>query len=344
MLSDTDVRPSTTPPGRTDQIFRLARRTLPLGFGASGVVMPFRDEATAEAAFTTAWDAGIRWFDAAPMYGDGLGETLLGRFLADKPRDEYVLSTKVGRLVRPQQAAAADLDHSWITAFTGDDVRRSLDESLARLGLDRVDVVLVHDPDGRERTVLDETWPAVDDLRRQGVVTAAGIGSTLAEETTRLVERTDADLVLAAGRYTLVDPGAAWNLLPACRARGVRVLAAEALHGGLVRTARHPHFNYRPVPGLVRAHVTALGEACAAHGADLESAALAFPLAHPDVDLLLTGPQDAAQLDANIAWLTHDVPAALWDDLRQRGLLDPGLPTPDGHAGGRTAHGAGASS
>ncbi len=326
-MSD-DVALRTSTPGPRSLADLLGVPVGSLGFGVSGVVMPGIDEDTALACLAAAWEHGLRWFDAAPMYGDGRGEVLLGRFLADKPRDSYVLSSKVGRLLRPEAARAAGLSQAWVYDFSADGVRRSLDESLARLGTDRLDAVFVHDPEDREHQVLTETWPTVARWRDEGTVRAVGIGMQLADQMTRYVERLDLDLLLVAGRYTLVDPGAADTLLPACQRRGVRVLAAEALHAGLARGARHPHFNYRPVPGVIRERVDRIAQVCAEHGVDLEAAALQFPLTHPAVDLLLTGPETTAQLEQNLAQLTTPVPGALWQDLQARGLLPLDVPVP----------------
>jgi D-threo-aldose 1-dehydrogenase len=328
MVQNGSAGPTCDEGGRADPLVQQAARRTRLGFGASGIARSSVDEDTAFAALQSAWDHGLRWFDVAPMYGDGLAERLLGQFLRDKPRGEYVLSTKVGRLVRPDLARVAGLLPGWIYDFTAAGVARSLDESLTRLGLDHVDVLLAHDPEGREQLIAGETWPRMVRLRDEGVIGAAGIGMQLTAEMTRFVERLDLDVLLIAGRYTLLDPEAAEELLPAAARRGVRVMAAEALHGGLARGATHPHFNYRPVPGVIRERVARLADTCDRHGVPLEAVALQFPLAHPSVDLLLTGPQTAAQLDQNVSWLATPVPAELWAELRAGGLIPPHVPTP----------------
>jgi D-threo-aldose 1-dehydrogenase len=307
----------------------------PLSFGGAplGNLYAPIAEATADATVAAAWDHGIRFFDTAPLYGHGLSERRIGRALRDRPRDEYVLSTKVGRLLAPGPGGTdgfviPETEHV-VWDFSADGVRRSLEASLERLGLDRADVVLIHDPDRHWRQAVTEAYPALHELRAQGVVRAIGAGMNQAAMLTRFARETEIDLVLLAGRYTLLEQDALDDLLPACADTGVRVIAAGVFNSGLLSRERPgpaPMYDYAPAPpGLVaRAH--RLADVCARHGTTLPAAALAFPGRHPAVATTLVGARAPEEVARNAALLAAGVPDALWDELRAEGLLRADAP------------------
>lgn len=316
--------PPTGPaPGALPSLPRLALGTAALA----------REHVTASQAAGTlarAWAAGVRYFDTAPMYGAGRAEHRLGAFLDAGRRAACVLSTKVGKLVDP----AAPGGHGWTHDYSADGVRRSLDASLRRLGTDHVDLLLLHDPDDHWRQAVDEAWPALAELRDQGVVKAIGVGMNQAAMLTAFVRHTSPDLVLLAGQYSLLDTTALDGLLPACLDAGVRVVVAQALHGGLIDGAPAPTFRYRPVDEATAARAAAVAAVCHRHAVPTAAAALRFPLGHPAVATVLTGPETAEQLEQNLAWARLPVPGELWHDLAAEGLLRPDAPAPPAAAFG----------
>jgi D-threo-aldose 1-dehydrogenase len=312
-----------------------------LGFGGGPIGNLFTavPDADARAAVDAAWQGGVRYFDTAPHYGLGLSERRLGAALRDRPREGYALATKVGRLLEPTPDAAGDdmadlfavpASHRRVWDFSRDGVRRSLDSSLARLGVDRVDVLLLHDPDEHWQQALEEGYPALAELRSAGVIGAVGVGMNQTAMLTRFVRETEVDLVLVAGRYTLLDQSALADLLPACKQRGVSVLAAGVFNSGLLATPEPGGtYNYRPAPPQVRERAARVAAVCARHGVALPAAALHFPLAHPVVAAALVGVRSAAEVAPHLAALAGPPPpAALWQELRAEGLLAPDAPTP----------------
>lgn len=276
------------------------------------------DDATA--TIGAAWDAGIRFFDTAPLYGHGLSELRLGRGLQAYPRDAFVVSSKVGRVLR----ADTDFDPGIFRIprglapqfdYSRDGVLRSIEESLGRLGLDRLDVVLVHDPDDHEREALDGAFPALLELRDQGVVRAVGAGMNQSEMLDRFVTQVDLDCVLLAGRYTLLDRrGAA--LLDACAARGVGVILGGVFNSGiLANPAADATFDYEPASAATIERATALHRVCERHGVPLPAAALAFALRHRAVSAVVVGARDSGEIRDDVAWAQARVPTALWDEL-----------------------------
>ena len=319
----------TVPESRQRTRTRAHRIPLPrFGFGAAAVAKPGIAIPQAVDCLKAAWDSGMRYFDTAPMYGAGESERLLGRMLRGRPRAEYVLSTKVGRLVRPGHPDTARTRADWIYDFSRDGVLTSLEESLRRLGVDRLDLVFIHDPDDHWRAALDGAWPALARLRDEGVIGAVGVGMTQAPMLARFIRETDVDLVLAAGVYTLLDTQAELELLPEAERRGVGVIAAQALHGGLIDGASNPEFRYRPVDEETRAKTARIARICHEHGVPTAAAAIQFPLGHPMVDCVLTGPASRAQLNENLAWTALPIPQDLWAQLKSEGLLPPHVPTP----------------
>jgi D-threo-aldose 1-dehydrogenase len=298
------------------EVTRLALGTGPLG----GLYRAVGDE-NARATVDAAWERGVRAFDTAPHYGAGLAERRLGAALRGRPRDEYVLSTKVGRLLVPGPDDAGEpyvestgLRRTW--DFSADGVRRSLEASLERLGLDRVDVALVHDPEHHLEQAIGEALPALARLRDQGVVRAIGAGMNYTAPLARIVRESDADCVLAAGRYTLLDRSAADDLLPLCAERGVAVLAAGAFNSGILADpGPDATYDYAPAPPELLERARALAALCERHGVPLPTAAMRFPLRHPTVSCLLVGARTAAEIHADVDALERPLPDALWEEL-----------------------------
>ncbi|MEU5976279.1 aldo/keto reductase [Streptomyces sp. NPDC047315] len=325
---------------------RSAVRITELAFGGAGIGNLYRrvDEPTAAGAVDAAWDAGIRSFDTAPHYGLGLSERRLGRALQGRPRDAYTLSTKVGRLLRPTAGGGSDLangfdvpaDHARVWDFSADGVRRSVEDSLRRLGLDRIDVAYLHDPDDHEDEALRHGYPALERLRAEGVVRAIGAGMNQTRMLTRFVRDTDVDVVLCAGRFTLLDQEALAELLPTAAARGTAVIAAGVFNSGLLAApAPGAPYDYAPAPPDLTDRALRMQEVAARHGLPLRAVALRFSLSHPAVAGALVGMRSAAEVHDAVAQLARPVPPALWDELRAEGLLD----APPAEAGTRRLRG-----
>ena len=328
----------------------LARRRLggtdvavtALGLGAAplgNLYAPVDDE-TAERTVVAAWDCGIRWFDTAPHYGLGLSERRVGRALRTRPRPDYVVSTKVGRLLDPIEAPSGDdlaagfavpATHRRRWDFSADGVRRSLADSLDRLGLDRVDLVFVHDPDDHVDQALHEAVPALVALRDQGVVGAVGVGMNAAAPLARFVAEADVDTVLLAGRYTLLEQTALDDLLPLCAARGIAALVGGVFNSGLLSRrwpADDATYDYRRVPQQLLQRARRLAEVCERSGGSLPQAALQFPTGHGAVRAVLVGARSPQEIETDAALAAALVPPALWSDLAAEGLLDPRAPYP----------------
>ena len=296
-----------------------------LGLGCAPLGNLFQAVADDDAVATVdaAWDAGWRLFDTAPLYGHGLSERRLGAALAGRPRAEYVLSTKVGRLLRPPAAGstvatifvdAPDLDP--VFAYSRDAVLRSIDESLERLGVDRIDVVHVHDPDDHEQAALDGAFPALIELREQGVVGAIGCGMNQWQMLDRFVDRVDLDCVLLAGRYTLLDPSGGDELLPHCLDRGVGVVIGGVFNSGLLADPdERATYDYASAPIHLVAQARAMAQVCTAHGVSLTAAALQFALAHPAVTSVLVGARSAAEVHSDATAAAVALPDDLWAEL-----------------------------
>ncbi|MGW8767219.1 aldo/keto reductase [Streptomyces sp. NPDC055815] len=297
---------------------RIALGTAPL----AGLYAPVGEE-QARATLAAAWQAGVRTFDTAPHYGAGLAERRLGAYLAERPPGEAVVSTKVGRLLVPGAATPGDEgfhgappDLVRVRDYTADGVRRSLEESLERSGLDAFDIVLVHDPDDHGDQALSEAYPALARLRAEGVVRAVGVGMNQTEMLSRFVRETDVDCVLVAGRYSLLDRRAERELLPLCAARGVGVLVGGVFNSGVLADPRpDARYDYAQAPEPVLRAARELDRRCAAHGVPLAAAALRFPLRHPAVTGIVVGAASPAEVVQNAAHAVRDIPEQLWEDL-----------------------------
>jgi D-threo-aldose 1-dehydrogenase len=327
---------------KTTALGRSAVAVTAIGFGSAPIGNLYRavDDDTAAGAVTAAFRAGVRLFDTAPHYGLGLSEARLGRALRGWRRADYVVSTKVGRVLVPNPSGARRRDgegfdvpaaHRRIWDFSAGGVRRSLAASLERLGLERVDVVLLHDPDHHWREAVEQAYPVLHELRAQGVVGAIGAGMNQWEMLADLVRHTDLDVVLVAGRYTLLDQSALEVLLPLCAARGVSVLVGGVFNSGVLATAAPrpgATYDYAPVPAELIERARRIAAVCARHGVTLPQAALAFPSGHPAVASIVVGMRSSEEVGENLAMATRPVPAELWRELAAEDLLRPDAPWP----------------
>ncbi|MFJ8112377.1 aldo/keto reductase [Streptomyces sp. NPDC096132] len=311
-----------------------------LSFGAAGIGNLFTPVTNQEAdeALAAAWESGIRSFDTAPHYGLGLSERRLGAALRDRPRQEYTVSTKVGRVLEPLADAVGDdlangfavpATHRRVWDFSAEGVRRSLEASLERLGLDHVDTVYLHDPDQHTEQALTEAYPALERLRTEGLVKAIGIGMNQTAVPTHFIRETDIDVVLLAGRYSLIDQSGLADLLPEAHRRGTSVVVGGVFNSGLLASPSPGiTYDYAPVPeGLLR-HALRLQELCERHGVPLRAAAARFPLGHPAVAAVLIGLRSGEQVLDAVEQFRRPVPDALWHELRTAGLLEAGVPVP----------------
>ena len=306
-----------------------------LGLGAAQLGNLYRETTDAEAlgAVDVAWERGIRYFDTAPHYGLGLSEKRLGGALARHDRADYTVSTKVGRLLVPSPGTAHRVDDGGFAVpaatrrewdFSRDGILRSLEGSLQRLGTDRVDIVYLHDPDDHFEAASTTGVDALVELRDQGVVGAIGAGMNQSAMLAEFVRRCDVDVVMVAGRYTLLDDAAAHDLLPTALERGVGVVAAAVYNSGLLSSARPPadaRFDYEAAPAALVARANALADVCERHGVTLPEAAVAFPLLHPAVVSVVVGSRTAAQVESNVERYEAPIPDELWTELRHEGLI-----------------------
>lgn len=275
------------------------------------------DEEAGQAMLEAAWAGGIRTYDVAPFYGLGQGEVRLGRFLGSRRRDDYVLSTKVGRILvdQPDGSVAPVFD------FSRDGILASLEMSLTRLQVDRVDIALIHDPDRHFEPAMKEAYPALEELRAAGVVQAIGLGMNQAGMLERFVRESDIDCVLEAGRYTLLDDRAESGLLPAAEEHGVGVLAAGVFNSGILADPQPgATFNYRPAPSELLDRATELQALATSLGVPLTRLALRYALRHPAVSAILVGARSAREIEENLAHYKTPIPEEVWEELEASGL------------------------
>jgi D-threo-aldose 1-dehydrogenase len=309
-----------------------------LGGAPLGNLLTEVSDAEAVATVNAAWDEGWRYFDTAPHYGLGLAEERLGAGLRDKPRDSYVLSSKVGRIIYSTDSSAADDEGFNINTtrrrrwdFSRDGVLRSIEDSLRRIGTDRLDVVFVHDPDDHFSDAVATAFPTLIELREQGVIGAIGSGMNQSAMLTRFVQEVDIDVIMLAGRYTLIDPDGLDDVLPACLENDVQVVAVGIFNSGLMsqpRPAAGTTFNYEPAAQALVDKANKLADLCESHGTTLPAAALAFPLFHQAVAGVAVGCRTPDEVHTNATLARTDVPTALWTDLKSAGLLREDAPTP----------------
>ncbi|MBB5892189.1 aldo/keto reductase [Kutzneria kofuensis] len=311
-----------------------------LGFGGAPIANLYAEvsDEDARATVDAAWDAGVRYFDTAPHYGLGLSERRLGAALVSRPRDEFVVSTKVGRVLEPHDGGGLDdagflvpATHRRVWDFSADGVRRSLDSSLERLGLDRVDIVYLHDPDNHWDQAVREGLPALQSLKEQGVIRAVGVGMNQWQMPERFIREASLDYVMLAGRYTLLEQESLASFLPLCQERGVSVVAVAVFNSGLLARPEVPTdatYNYAAAPPEVIDRARRIADVCKRHGAVLPQAALQFPFGHPAVKAIAVGARTPVEITENASLLADTVPAELWADLKAEGLLGPDVPTP----------------
>lgn len=314
----------------------------PIGLGASTLGNLYRqiDDAEARATVDAAWNEGLRYFDTAPFYGFGLSERRLGDALRDHPRDAYILSTKVGRLLVPGEAAEerfgfhSPMPFDPVYDYSYDGVMRSVEASLHRLGLGRIDILYMHDlgwathgdrHDHHFGQALSGGFRAMQTLREEGVVSAIGLGVNETGICAESLEHVDLDLLMIAGRYTLLNPqGAAFFDL--CRRRGVGVVAAGVFNSGILATGTSRdgalYYDYEPAPDVIVRKVAAIEDCCARYGVPLPAAALQFVQAHPAVTLAVVGTGSARRIAESVVLARFPIPPAFWDALRAEGLLD----------------------
>jgi D-threo-aldose 1-dehydrogenase len=304
------------------------------------------DEETSAAMFETSWQAGVRFYDTAPMYGHGLSELRTGQALRWKRRDDYVLSSKVGRLLRPASRASIDFA-PWVNAapftmdfdYSYDGTMRSVEDSLQRLALERLDIVFIHDIDvftrGADqpevfREAMDGCYKALDQLRGEGTVKAIGVGVNEWEVCHAALQQRDFDCFLLAGRYTLLEQDALDAFLPLCEARGAAVLVGGGFNSGILATGAKPgaKYNYAPAPAHILEKVAKIEAVCARFNVPLPAAALQFVVAHPAVPSFCAGTRTVTQLKQNLDWFAHPIPADFWATLKSEGLLREDAPVP----------------
>lgn len=302
---------------------------LGLGCAPLGNLYRATTDEGAQATIDAAWEAGVRLFDTAPLYGHGLSEVRTGRALRPRPREDYALSTKVGRLLVPDPGGAAAREAIFedvpplrpVFDFSSDGVRRSIEESLTRLGLDRLDVVHLHDPDDHIDQAIAEAHPALVRLRDEGTIGAIGLGTNFADVAERFVGVVDLDWLLLAGRHTLLEQTGTGALFSRCEDLGIGVLAAAVLNSGILADpVPGAPYDYAPAPAAVLARAQRMQAVCARHGVPLAAAALQFPLRHPAVTMVLVGAATAAEVAEDARLLDLPIPAACWQDLAAEGV------------------------
>ncbi|MCL4154791.1 UNVERIFIED_CONTAM: hypothetical protein GTU68_015944 [Idotea baltica] len=311
-----------------------------LGFGAGGIGNLFRavSDADSDAALQAAWDGGVRYFDTAPLYGFGLAETRLNRFLRDKDRDSFVLSTKIGRILKPATAETRDAIGKFFDVpnrkehfdYSYDGVMRSVEFSLERLGMDRIDILLAHDLDiFSHDEFLNGGYKALLEMREQGVIAGFGAGVNEWQICQYMAERGDFDMFLLAGRYTLLEQEALNSFLPLCEERNIGIILGGPYNSGILARGAVPgaKYNYDDAPADIMDKVSRIEAVCRDHGVALVDAAFQFPLGHPNVMSVIPGAQNAREVGLNLAAADAVIPAALWADLKKQGLMREEAPT-----------------
>lgn len=313
----------------------LATTALPLGLGAAqfGNLNRVTTDEESRAAVDAAWKGGVRYFDTAPHYGLGLSERRLGAALRSRPRDAFVVSTKVGRALVPSPDRQDQQDeHGFVVPathrrewdFSRDGIRRSIEQSLARLGLDRLDIVYLHDPDDHWNEASTTGMAALIELRDEGVVGAIGAGMNQSAMLAAFVQQCDVDVVMVAGRYTLLDQSAQRDLLPAALRRGVAVVAAAVYNSGLLSQPVVPddaRLDYADAPADLVERARSIAFICESHGVSLPEAAVRFPLMHPAISSVVVGTRTAVQARSAVDRARATIPDALWSDLAEAGHI-----------------------
>lgn len=304
---------------------------LSLGGASLGNLYEAITDASAHDTVDAAWDVGVRYFDTAPHYGLGLSERRLGEALGSRPRDAFVLSTKVGRLIVPNPdphgsdvgfAVPDTTMRQW--DFSGDGIRRSLTESLERLGLERIDVVFIHDPDDHWDEAVGSAYPALEAMRSEGTVSAIGVGMNQSRMLTDFVRQTDIDVIMLAGRYTLLDQRALDDVLPACLERGVSVINVGVFNSGILASPDPQpgsQYDYAVASDDVLQRARDIAACCERHGTTLPAAAVQFGRTHPAIVSTAVGTGRPDRMRSNAAFFDAPVPDDLWRELSDIGLI-----------------------
>ncbi len=319
-----------------------------MAFGAAPIGNMFQeiDEETCNAMIQTAWDAGLRYYDTAPMYGHGLSELRCGHALRWKRRDDFVLSSKVGRQLIPKRRSDIDFGQ-WANAapfalqfdYSYDGAMRAFEDSLQRLALERMDICFIHDIDvftrGDEqpevfRTAMDGCWRALEKLRDEGALKAIGVGVNEWEVSLEALKQRDFDCFLLAGRYTLLEQEALNGFLPLCEERGVSVVVGGGFNSGILATGAVAGaiYNYAPAPDSILGRVRDIEAVCGEHAVPLPAAAMQFVVAHPAIPSFIAGTRRVEQLQQNLELFSLEIPSDFWTDLKERNLIRPDAPTP----------------
>lgn len=321
---------------KTTELGRSGIQTSILSFGAAGIGNLFREvtENEAQEALSYSFAGGVRYFDTAPHYGLGLSERRVGQFLKHQKRSEIVVSTKVGRLIRENtnfdggqddQGFAVSNKLHRVLDYSRDAVLRSIEESLERLGLNSIDIVFVHDPDEFEKEAMEGAFPALEELRRQGVIRSYGAGMNQSAMLSRFAANTDLDVVMCAGRFSLLEQPALADLLPTAIRRNVSVVAAGVFNSGILATdnpSSSSHYNYAPAPAQIVDKAQRLARACRDAGYSLAQVAAQFPLLHPAIKVVCLGARNGEQAQRNVGLFEPVVPRAFYVSLAEQGLVD----------------------
>jgi D-threo-aldose 1-dehydrogenase len=338
----------------SDSSLALPDRFGPIALGAAplGNLYARVTDDEAAAVVRAAYAVGVRYFDTAPLYGNGLSEHRVGRSLHDMPRSSYILSSKVGRLLVPNEASPRE-QNGYVGVlpfvqkydYSSDGARRSIEDSLQRLGLARLDIAYIHDIDrathgdaqpARFRDAMGGAIPALAQLKREGTIAGYGLGVNDWQVCLDALRQADLDFILLAGRYTLLDQSALPNLLPECERRGVRIVLGGPYNSGILATGARPpsgavpYFNYAPANPDIIARVARIEEVCAAYSVPLRAAALQFPRAHPAVATVLVGARSVTEIEENVALASAPIPDEFWRVLKNEKLLADDAPLPDG--------------
>jgi D-threo-aldose 1-dehydrogenase len=317
------------------------------GFGGAsmGNMYTVAHDDEAIEAIRSAYEAKVRYFDTAPMYGFGKSERLYGSVLKDRPRDSFVLSTKVGRLIlagkptpESEDTCFVDIDDAYsVFDYSRDGVLRSLEESRKRLGIDKIDIVYIHDPDvdNSFQQALDEAFPTLAELRSQGVIGAIGAGMNQAEMLRDFAQNADFDCFLLAGRYTLLDQIALKELLPLCQQKNISIIIGGAYNSGILATGavEGAHYNYAPAPPEIMEKTRKIESVCNRFNVSMKAAALQFPFGHPTVVSNIPGVKTKERFEENLSLFSVPIAADFWAALKEEKLLVPEAPVPDSSEG-----------
>jgi D-threo-aldose 1-dehydrogenase len=336
-------------PSEKRKFGRFSFEVTAMGLGTAPIGNQFRfvPEADARAVIDGAWDAGLRYFDTAPFYGHGLSEYRLGEALRWRPRDEYILSTKVGRLLAPRLRSQVK-SAFWVDPgpfevvhdYGYDAAMRSIEDSLQRMGLERIDIAFIHDidnfshpPDVQRahfRTAMDGAYKALDKLRSEGHIKAIGVGCNEWQVCEQALHERDFDCFLLAGRYTLLEQDALDTFLPLCEKRNVAIALGGGYNSGILATGavKDAHYNYALASEPILARVREIEAVCKSFNVALKAAALQFVLAHPCIPTVIPGTRSVAHLKDNLAQISSPIPSAFWSELKRKSLLREDAPTP----------------